>query len=103
MELYFKDLISKDASLEKLVDDLTLLVHGADDYAKAVGEHLPEESRREIASRLDRLKNNCRQIKQQMVSGARATDKLVRRNPYSAFMIALVAGVVLGLQFCRRK
>jgi len=31
MELYYKDLISEDASLEKLVDDLMLVVQGAND------------------------------------------------------------------------
>jgi uncharacterized protein YjbJ (UPF0337 family) len=59
MELYFKDLISKEASLEKLVDDLSLIVQGADDYAKAIGANVPEHTRDEVTGRLNDLKQSC--------------------------------------------
>ena len=42
MEVYFKQLISKDASLDKLVDDLERVVQGADDFAKSLGDKLAE-------------------------------------------------------------
>ena len=38
MEVYFKELISKDSSLDKLVDDLERVVQGADDLAKSIGD-----------------------------------------------------------------
>lgn len=96
MELYFKDLISKEASLEKLVDDLARVVQGADDIAKAVGQNLSEESREEVATRLDRLKASCRRLAEQAVSGGRATDRLVRRHPYSSLGIVFAAGLLVG-------
>ena len=103
MELYFKDLISEEASLEKLVDDLALVVHGADDLVKAVGASLPEESREEVASRLNRLKESCRRLRDQANAGARATDKFLRRNPYSFLGVTFALGFLLGAKFCRRK
>lgn len=96
MELYFKDLISKEATLEKLVDDLARVVQGADDIARAVGPNLSEQTREEVTTRLDRLKTSCRRLADQAVSRGRATDRLVRRHPYSSLGIAFGAGLVLG-------
>jgi len=48
-ELYYKDLISEDASLEKLVDDLMLLVQGANELAEAAGAKLGPAEQEESA------------------------------------------------------
>src|SRR5438876_12344969 len=82
MELYYKDLISEEASLEELVDELMLLVQGADELAQAAGDDVAEERKEEIRTRLQRLKEGCRRIKGQALAGAQATDKLVRQHPY---------------------
>ena len=50
MELYYKDLISEEASLERLVDDLMLVVQGADQFADASGA-LSGPKKEEIRSR----------------------------------------------------
>lgn len=102
MEVYFKDLISKEASLEKLVDDLSLVVQGVDDYARAIGATLPTDTK-EVAGRLQSLKRRCGQLRDGAVLGAQATDKLVRRNPYQAVAFTFVAGLVLGGLLLRRK
>jgi len=96
MELYFKDLISEEASLDKLVDNLMLVVQGADEFAEAAGDKLavPKE---EFASRLARLKHNCRRLQQQAVGGAVAADKVIRQHPYSTLGLAFAAGVVAGI------
>jgi ElaB/YqjD/DUF883 family membrane-anchored ribosome-binding protein len=94
MELYYKDLISKEASLDKLVDNLMLLVQGADEFAEAAGSKATPQTREEIRSRLERLKDGCRQIKEQTVAGARATDKLLRRYPYSSIGFAFAIGLL---------
>ena len=102
MELYYKDLISEEASLEKLVDDLMLLVQGANEFAEAAGATLvakPEE----IASRLQRLKEGCRRLRNQAVSSARATDKVLHDYPYSSIGFAFAAGLLVGLLFKRSR
>jgi ElaB/YqjD/DUF883 family membrane-anchored ribosome-binding protein len=98
MELYFKELISEEASLEKLVDDLERVVQGADDFAKAIGVELSAGARSDVARRLQRLKAGCEQIKSRIISRARATDRLVRKNPYAFVAAAVLAGTVVGVK-----
>ena len=103
MELYYKDLISKDSSLEKLVDDLMLVVQGAEEFAEANGTHLPESERQELHSRLQELKLAYRRFRQHAVEGAQAADKFMRRNPYSTAGIAFAAGLLAAVYFCRKR
>jgi ElaB/YqjD/DUF883 family membrane-anchored ribosome-binding protein len=101
MELYYKDLISEEASLEKLVDELVLLVQGANEVAEAAGATLAGQPIEELTTRLQRLKESCRRLKVQAVSGAQATDKLLRKYPYSAIGFAFAVGVGAGVLFRR--
>jgi ElaB/YqjD/DUF883 family membrane-anchored ribosome-binding protein len=94
MELYYKDLISEEASLEKLVDDLMRVVQGADALVEAAGAKLAPERRAEIATRLGRLKESCRRVKRQAIRSALATDKLVHRYPYSFLGFAFALGLL---------
>jgi len=103
MEIYFKDFISNENSLEKLVDDLALVVQGADDFARAVGANVSERSRDEITSRVNRLKESYGRIKEKTMAGARATDQAVRRNPYRFLAAAVLLGAVMGIKLGRSK
>ena len=102
MELYYKDLISKDSSLEKLVDDLMLVVQGADELAQAAGANLGEFEKAEITSSLERLKLGYQNLRQRAVTGALAADKLMRRYPYSTAGFAFAFGL-LAAQCLRKK
>jgi len=103
MELYYKDLISKDATLEKLVDDLMLLVQGANDFAEAAGAGLPPLPKEEVTSQLRQLKEGCRRLQQQALHSARATDKFLRKYPYSSFGIAFGLGLLAGTLIRSRR
>jgi len=103
MELYYKDLISEEASLEKLVDDLMLVVQGADAFVKAAGVDLSNQPTAEIATRLERLKASCQRVKEQALTGAVAMDKLVRRHPYSAVGFAFGLGILTTALLNRRR
>lgn len=96
MELYYKDLISEEASLEKLVDDLMLTVQGADEFVTSAGSSLDPARKQELLSRLERLKQTCFQLRTQAMATARATDKMLRRFPYSSIGLAFVAGILIG-------
>ena len=101
MEVYYKDLISEDASLEKLVDDLSLVVQGAEEFAEAAGEGLHPDRKLELASRLSRLKEGYRKIRGRAAEGAVATDKVLRRYPYSFAGAAFALGMLAGVLVCR--
>ncbi len=107
MELYYKDLISEEASLEKLVDDLLKVVQGVDEFAQATGATLKSQQKEEVTSRLQKLKEGCSRVRQQAVESAAAADRMVHRNPYSvagiAFGIGLLGGALLCHSLYRRK
>jgi len=107
MELYYKDFISKEASLEKLVDDLLNVVQGVDEFAQAAGATLPPEHKEEVTSRLEKLKESCTRIRQHAMSTARATDKMIHRYPYFVaglvFVLGAAAGALACRSYCRRK
>jgi ElaB/YqjD/DUF883 family membrane-anchored ribosome-binding protein len=102
MELYYKDLISEDASLEKIVDDMAMLVQGASEFAAAAGAVVPQYRQEELSGRLERLKAGCRRVKQQARASALATDKLMRQYPYSSIGIGFAMGIFLGVLLKRR-
>jgi ElaB/YqjD/DUF883 family membrane-anchored ribosome-binding protein len=101
MELYYKDLISEEASLEKLVDDLLLVVQGAEKFAQTAS--VEEGQRAEIVGRLAHLKERCHRLQEQAKSTALAADKVLRRNPYSSIGVAFAIGIAAGVFICRRK
>jgi ElaB/YqjD/DUF883 family membrane-anchored ribosome-binding protein len=103
MEVYYKDFISKEASLDKLVDDLLLIVQGADELVEAAGVHLPTERTQELRTRLERLKDGCLVIKKQALATALATDKVLRQYPYSAMGFAFSIGLLTSVLIKRRK
>ena len=103
MELYYKNLISEDTSLERLVDDLMRVVQGADDFIQVAGENLEPARKAEIASRLARLKEACHRVKQRAVAGAVAADKTLRQYPYSSIGFAFAIGLVAGTAMAHRR
>jgi ElaB/YqjD/DUF883 family membrane-anchored ribosome-binding protein len=102
MEVYFKELISKDASLDKLVDDLERIVQGADDFAKSL-EGTKYAEHPEIKQRVQRLKETCERINREIIQGAHATDRFVRKNPYYFLGGAMLVGLLVGARFSTRR
>lgn len=103
MELYYKDLISEDASLEKLVDDLAHVVQGADELAKAAGAQIDPRQQSQVTSILTRLKDRYQRLNEGALAGARAADRVVRRNPYQLAGLAFAAGLLCGVLWRRRS
>lgn len=103
MELYYKDLISRESSLEKLVDDLMLVVQGAEEFAEVNGARLQQDEKEELHTRLQQLKIGYQRLRQHAVEGAEVADKLMRRYPYSAAGIAFAVGLLAAGCFLRKR
>ena len=103
MEVYYKDLISDSEAVEKLVDDLALLVHGAEALAEADGVELTGDGEKELSQRLELLRSGYRRIHQQTLAGARATDRFLRDHPYSTIGCAFAMGLLAGYLVNRRS
>jgi ElaB/YqjD/DUF883 family membrane-anchored ribosome-binding protein len=85
------------------VDDLLLVVQGAEEFAECAGAEVKPEHRAEIAGRLAQLKEGCLRIKQQAKATALAADKVLRQYPYSSLGFAFGLGMVVGALVCRRR
>jgi|SRR6478672_10585616 ElaB/YqjD/DUF883 family membrane-anchored ribosome-binding protein len=103
MEVFFKNLTSDEVSTEKLVEDLTNLVQDAERLVHATGTHINEASRRELMTALERLKARAELMKKQAVAGARATDRLIRDNPYRSLALIFGIGMIVGMIVNRPK
>ena len=103
MEVFFKNLTSDEVSTEKLVEDLTNLVQDAERLVHATGSHITEASRRELMTSLERLKARAAAMKKQAVAGARATDRLIRNNPYRSLAFIFGVGMIVGMIVNRPK
>jgi ElaB/YqjD/DUF883 family membrane-anchored ribosome-binding protein len=102
MELYYKNLISEEASLERLVDDLMLVVQGADEFTQNAGA-LSGDKREELRSRLEQLKEHCLELKEHAIATAQATDKALRLHPYSSLGFAFGLGFIAALLLKRQR
>ena len=102
MEVYFKDLISKETSLEDLVENLMQVVQGAEEFVEANGANL-KVSKEELVSRLARLKESCHRLSEYAAGRARAADKVMRRHPYSTIGFAFASGLALGILVARSR
>ena len=104
MEVYFKELISEDASLEKIIDDLEAGGARRGSFCQ-IHWRGPggTSSLTEIAQRLRNLKENCERISEEIIFRAQATDRAVRKNPYSFIGAAVVVGMVVGVRLGTRR
>jgi ElaB/YqjD/DUF883 family membrane-anchored ribosome-binding protein len=93
MELYYRDLISEEASLDRLVDDLMRVVQGVDEFTENA-DTLSEPKKEEIRSRLQLLKAHCLQLKNRAIATAQATDHALRLHPYSSLGFAFGLGLL---------
>src|SRR6266516_3481292 len=102
MEVYFDNLTAKNAPLDKLAEDVSLLVQDAEELVHASGAKLSPESQAELEDALERVKTLGERIKRQALASARATDRIIRQYPYQSLGAIFALGVLLGL-LLRRK
>lgn len=81
------------------------LVEDARDLLAAtanVGEGKVVEARKRLAAAIEKGKDAWHSVQATAVSGAKATDKAIRENPYRSLAIAFGAGLLVGLLARRR-
>jgi ElaB/YqjD/DUF883 family membrane-anchored ribosome-binding protein len=95
-----------EARIETLVKDLKNISHDAESLVKAAGTDVSEaarEARRRLASALESARESCSELEDKARNGARATDKLIRHNPYQTAGIAFGIGLLLGVLATARR
>lgn len=66
-------------------------------------EHAVVEARNRLKAALDATSETCARVKEKAIEGAKATDKVIRANPYQAIGIAFGVGALLGFLLSRRS
>jgi ElaB/YqjD/DUF883 family membrane-anchored ribosome-binding protein len=84
--------------IDTLADDARALMSATADVA---GEKVGE-ARKRLAAALESGGRILSRVKDKTVEGAKATDKVVRDNPYQAIFIALGIGALAGYLLGRR-
>src|SRR5436190_134884 len=55
------------------------------------------EARKRLNEAIGAGRETCRQVQEEVIERAKATDKLIRRNPYQAIGLVLGIGLLFGL------
>src|SRR5579859_4710206 len=89
-----------EASTEKLLQDIKVVIRDGEELLKAGGRRLGEHgvaARERLAAALEVAKGTQRQLQAKVVSSAKATNQLIREHPYESLGIAFGAGLLLGI------
>ena len=94
-----------EESTEKLLQDLKAVVRDGEELLRAGAAELGERgaaAREKLAAALEVARETQRKIQERAIEGARATDQLIRENPYQAIGIAFGVGMLFGVLVARR-
>ena len=94
-----------DKKRKDLANELRGIADDAQGLVENAGEHVAqktEELKARLTDALELAKNMGKKIQEQAVVGAKATDKVIRANPYEAVGVALGVGVLIGYLIKRK-
>jgi ElaB/YqjD/DUF883 family membrane-anchored ribosome-binding protein len=89
-----------ESSTEKLLRDLKAVVHDGEDLLRAGARDLSERgvaAKERLAAALEVAKETQQKLQQQVMSGAKATDRVIRDHPYESLGLAFGVGILLGM------
>jgi ElaB/YqjD/DUF883 family membrane-anchored ribosome-binding protein len=94
-----------DDSTERLLQDLREVVEDGEELLRAGASEMNEKgtaARARLAATLEAAKDTGRRLQQKTVEGAKATDKVIRENPYQSLGIAFGVGLLIGVLINRK-
>ena len=94
-----------EGDIAVLSQELKTIAEDAERLIKAEGKALAEQTqdlRDRLAEALASAESTLAALETQAAAGMKATDKIVRSNPYQSLGIALGVGLLLGLLFKKK-
>jgi ElaB/YqjD/DUF883 family membrane-anchored ribosome-binding protein len=94
-----------EQSTERLLQDLKAVVHDGEELLRAGAADLSERglaARERLAAALEVAKETRRRLQERAIASARATNRLIRENPYQSVGIAFGIGLLFGILVNRR-
>jgi ElaB/YqjD/DUF883 family membrane-anchored ribosome-binding protein len=86
-------------TVDTIADETRDLIEATADAA----DHKVVQARNRLTAALDAAKNTYTSVQKKAVNSAKATDKVIRANPYQAIGIAFGVGAVVGFLLSRRS
>ena len=68
-----------------------------------VAEEKVIEARKRLSAAIDKGKEAWNTVQEKAIAGAKATDQVIRENPYKSIFVALGVGAVIGYLLRRRN
>jgi ElaB/YqjD/DUF883 family membrane-anchored ribosome-binding protein len=68
-----------------------------------VAEEKVIEARKRLSAAIDKGKEAWNTVQEKAIAGAKATDQVIRENPYKSILVALGVGAVIGYLLRRRN
>jgi ElaB/YqjD/DUF883 family membrane-anchored ribosome-binding protein len=88
----------KHESGEHLLEDAQALLAAT----AHVAEEKVVEARKRLTAAIEKGKETWNTVQEKAIAGAKATDQVIRDNPYKALGVALGVGVIIGYLLRRR-
>src|SRR5262245_39339839 len=89
-----------EQSTEQLLQNLREVVQDGEELLKSGADDMSERgaaAREKLAAALDVAKDTQRRLQERAVAGCRATDRMIRQNPYQAVGISFALGMLIGV------
>ena len=99
------EMSANDVNMQKLIQDFKVVVHDAENLAKATAGDLGEkvrEARPRLTSSIESARESYADVEAKAREGAQATDKIIRQHPYESLGIAFGVGLLIGVLVTRR-
>lgn len=96
---------ASEVNIDKLINDLKVVIRDADSLLKATAGEVGETARaarEKLTATLESAQFTCRQLEEKAREQARSTDHLVRTHPYESIGVAFGIGLLFGAMLGKR-
>jgi ElaB/YqjD/DUF883 family membrane-anchored ribosome-binding protein len=93
-----------EESTERLLQDLKAVVRDGEDLLRAGVQDASERghaARERLSAALDTARETQRKLQERATAGVKATDRIIRDNPYQSIGIAFGVGLLVGVLVSR--
>jgi len=91
---------------QKLADNLHSVTEDAENFVRETSTGLSEkarEARARLAASLASARAGLTKLNEKAVQGAKATDRVIRDNPYQSIGVAFGLGILIGVLVTRGR
>jgi ElaB/YqjD/DUF883 family membrane-anchored ribosome-binding protein len=91
--------VEETAEEQHLMEDAQALLSAT----AHVAEEKVIEARKRLTAAIEKGKEAWNSVQEKAIAGAKATDQVIRENPYKSIFVALSVGAVIGYLLRRRN